>query len=158
MATVREWQEHPGCAGIWRGPPDTSLQILDRSQQLCDEGCIGSLQPVPPAAEEGVEHGELRTDLMLGYTGTDGQVYPLGLSGLAQATEDGWLTPYEGEQLLETHPDVAEAVMWHSDMTLDRPLDAPLQDTVDAKPEVDGFRAFVAVSYTHLTLPTTPYV
>ena len=145
VATVLDWQQYPGSAGRWRGPPDTSLQVLDHSQQVCHEGCIGQLRPAALTGEESAVSEELAADSMLGYMDADGQVYPLGPSGFARSTDVGWLTPYEGEQLLESHADVAQAVLWHSD--------GLFADRLDTPSEAAGFWAFVELHNPALASP-----
>jgi len=96
----------PGSVGRWMGPAGTKLEVRDSGGNTCEPLQIGVLGIQGLAAEPAAAETEL-----LGYADDSGQIFSLGRRASALTTPYGWFTPYEGEELLESHPAVAAAVL-----------------------------------------------
>jgi len=107
------------------GDADAELVVRDLRGELCGPQQIGVLW-----ASSVSEPKEATQTELLGITNERGQIFSLGRRADAIGTAFGWLTPREGEVLLESHPAVAEAVLLNSSFWNSAPENYPQQSVL----------------------------
>jgi len=120
------------------GDAGAQFDVRDRQGQPCGLEQIGAVWAI-----SSVEHAKATETGNLGVIDKCGQVFSLGRQANAIGTAFGWLTPREGEELLESHPAVAAAAL----VAIDRDtLDAlGYQVATDVAADGDIGAAFIAV-------------